>query len=234
MMALDTVPRDVVTVTARAPGAGHPECGAISDKQRLIRPGNERPGPGRRWAKPASVSVGPEGPRWYCVETHAIAEAMVVREARQVGFEAFVPLFLDRVPADRKRRLPARDVLRPAFPRFVMVEFDLAGAWRRIASFRGVRRIMGSSAERPSPLSPGEAAWVIAQFGPDGAEVQPREAPRMAPLMADVWVEVVAGPLAGIVGQVNASDGRAVVIQVGGRRVRLPQVAVCEKRMERA
>ena len=164
---LDSVMRDGVTVTVRAPGARHPECGSHPDNSGLIRPGNDGVGKrGRRWPVSAAVAPGPGGLRWYCVETHASAERLVWHQACGLGFDAVVPQFMDLVPANPKRRTPAREMLRPAFARYLMVEFDVVvHQWQRLASLRGVRRVMGQSAERPSPLSPGRpiAARSVAQ-----------------------------------------------------------------------
>lgn len=230
--SVDTVSRDGVTVTARAPGVRHPECGAIPETPALIRPGNDvRQGPGRRWPKPASVAVladGQAGPRWYCVEVQGGAEELAVGLVQALGFEAVVPKFLDVLPANPVRRLPAREVERPAFPGYVLVEFNRAvPGWQRIATVRGVRRVMGSDPERPSALRDVDAAWILGQFGEGGAQRVSRAGVKAAaPLAVGATVRVVAGPYEGTVGDVLESNGRAVVLMVAGWRVRLAQAAV--------
>jgi transcription antitermination factor NusG len=227
--SLDSVSGDGVTVTAMAPGARHPECGAIPETQCLIRPDNDlRRGPGRRWAKPASVVVSAGGPRWYCIETAARSEDMVAALLDGMGFEAFAPKFLDRVAARPEIKRAAHDVLRPAFPGYVLAEFDAAdGDWRRIASVRGVRRVMGSAPERPSAIPAVKAAWLIAQFGPGGVQLRSRvDAPAATPIEAGRWVRVNVGPYDGVRGRVLESDGRAVVLTISGWRVRVAQAAV--------
>lgn len=229
---VDTVSRDGVTVTARAPGARHSECGSHPDTQRLIRPGNDvRQGPGRRWPKPASVALlgdGQAGARWYCVEVHTGQESLVVQRVQALGYQAVVPRFLDVLPANLARKLPAREVVRCAFPGYVIVEFDRAvPGWRWIATVVGVRRIMGSDPERPTALRDVDAAWIIGQFGEAGAQLVSRlHAPVAEPLVVGTAVRVVAGPYEGVVASVLESNGRAVVLMVGGWRVRMAQAAV--------
>jgi transcription antitermination factor NusG len=231
--SLDMRACDGVTVTAIAPGAGHPECGSIPDSQGLIRGSNDvRRGPGRRWHKPASVAVlapGWAGPRWYMVETHPRQEEAAVAAIQDAGFDAVWPQFRDVVPADARRKMPAREVMRAAFPGYVMAEFDQAAdaTWRWIATRRGVRRIVGGHAERPTPIAMTEAAWVISQFGFGGVQRQaPVELPPVAPLAVGAPVVVTAGPYAGSQGSVIASTGRSVTLLVGGWRVTMARAAV--------
>lgn len=145
-----------------------------------------------------------------------------------LGFQAVAPQFLDEVPANPARKLPRREVMRVAYPGYVLVEFDQDDAgWRRIASRPGVRRVMGSGPERPSPLLAVHAAWVLGQFGPGGAQRVPRgPALTAAPLALGTMVRVMAGPMDGMAGEVVASNGRAVTLMVAGRRVRTAQAAV--------
>ena len=232
---LDMVSGDGVTVTALAPGAGHPECGAIPGnslefKAATMR-GGARAGAGRP-RKPASVAVlapGWAGPRWYMVETHPRQEEAAVQAIQAAGFDAVWPQFRDVVPADPGRKRALREVMRAAFPGYVMAEFDQAAdaTWRWIATRRGVRRIVGGQAERPTPIAMTEAAWVISQFGVDGVQRRaPIEASALAPLAIGVQVVVRTGPYAGAQGAVIASTGRAVTLPIGGWRVTMAQAAV--------
>jgi transcription antitermination factor NusG len=231
---VDMVTGDGVTVTSIAPGARHPECGSIPDNQGLIRGGNDvRRGPGRRWVKPASVVVSAGGPRWYCIETAPRAEDRVVEALALLGFDAVAPKFLDWVPANPARKMPAREVLRPAFPGYVIAEFDAQQpGWRRIASQRGVVRVMGSAPEQPSPIRPVQVAWLLSQFGADGVQRRSRlGVEAAAPLALGTWVRVIAGPYEAVRGRVVASDGRSVMLNISGWRVRMAQglvrVEVC-------
>ena len=152
----------------------------------------------------------------------------MVAQIGRLGFQAVAPEFMDMVPGNPAKKLAAREVLRAAFPGYVLGEFDVADAgWRQVASVRGVRRIMGPHPERPSPLPAVNAAWLLSQFGEGGSQrVSRLQAGRLVPLVVGCAAVVSAGPFEGVRGTVMASDGRAVVLSVEGRRVRVPQVAV--------
>lgn len=231
-MGLDDAGADVSIVRACALGASHPECGSHPDNSGLFKIasswGGARAGSGPK-RKPPSVVVGPgvAGLRWYCVEVQPRQEVAVAEALLGLRFAAVAPQFMDVIPADAARRRPAREVLRPAFPGYGVVEFDAADPeWRRIASVVGVKRIMGSAPERPTPLLAVQAAWILGQFGVDGAQTRSTLV-AAAPIAVGGWVRVVAGPLDGMLGHVVASTGRAVVLLTeGGHRVRMAQAAV--------
>ena len=230
-MQLDMVTGDDVTVAARAPGARYPECGASPDNQRLIRPGNDVQGkPGRRWGQTSAVVARRSflGLRWYCVETHARCEVMVEDELLARGFDALAPQFMDLLPACPRRKLAEREVLRPAFPGFVLTQFDQAlPKWRRIASVRGVRRVMGFSAEQPSPVAEAQVAWIVSQFGFGGVQRRTRlELPPDEPIAVGAVVRVAGGPMEGKRGVVLWSNGRRVKVRLDGWPVEMAQAAV--------
>lgn len=241
--SLDAAQDGAIAVASCAPGARHPECGSHPDNPVEFKcattHGGARAGAGRP-RKPPSVAVlapGYAGLRWYCVEVHARREVEVAEALLHLGFDALAPQYLDELPANPARKLPRREVLRPALPGYVIAEFDQTlPEWRRIASQRGVRRVMGSSPERPSPLQVGVAAWLIGQFGFGGVQRQAKILARAEPLEIGAVVEVVGGLGLGWRGRVVSSDGRSVVVEVEGRRVRLAQAAVvaCTERMPRA
>lgn len=236
--SVDMVPRDGVTVTARAPGAGHPECGSISTISPEFKPatnrGGARPGAGRP-RKAGSVAAAPEGLRWYVAqldrrtvrtrggEPWADAIERVVAEA---GYDGVVPQFW------HERRHPSTGQviwqgLSLAFPGYMLVQFDRAGlGWRILPHLPGLRRLIGLDAERPLPVPASQAAWVIAQFGPDGVQRRVVEVVERAPLPVGASVRVVGGLGLGWSGRVLESDGRSVLVDVGGRRVRMAQAAV--------
>jgi transcription antitermination factor NusG len=222
---------DGVTVRDGALGALHPECGSNSrgSAEFKFAHGGARAGAGRK-PKPVSVALlapGLEGPRWYVAEVTRGAEAAIAWALCEVGFVAVAPGYLAHVPADPVRRRAAADVLRPAFPGYILVELDRRNAgWRAVCHQRGVRRLIGADAERPTPVTWQQAAWVLAQFGPDGVQRRPAVAAALVPLPVGVRVRVVEGLGEGQAGTVLASDGRAVVLEVGGRRVRVAQAAV--------
>ncbi len=227
--AVDKVTCDGVTVSPRAPGAQHPECGSISEIAGLIRQPNEvRRRPGRVWPKAPSVAVlspGQAGPRWYVasVERRAarvragetVAEALE-RALGEGGWAGVVP-----------RYRTSDDVLAWAFPGYMLVELDRRDPrWRSVPHVPGVRRLIGPDAERPMPVADVQAAWVLGQFGPDGYQRRPINSVAAPPLPLAARVKVIGGLGLGWHGEVVESDGLSVVILVGNRRVRMAQAAV--------
>lgn len=212
-----------VTGRSGAPGARHPECGSHSPGSGEIKFGHGGPRPGAgRPRKPASVALlapGAAGLRWYVAAVERGSD--VERRLGDAGFACVVP-----------RYRTAQDVLAEAFPGYAIVEFDLRGdqRWRIIPQIRGVRRLIGSHPERPLAVPPIQAAWVIGQFGPDGAQCRPMAPVVREPLAVGSLVRVSAGLGIGWAGVVEASDGRSVWLRVGGRTVRVAQagVEVCD------
>lgn len=231
--SVDMAAGDGVTVAAFAPGAGHPECGAISETPFLIRIANEareaKARRGRRWPKPASVVVSLGGPRWHCIEVAPRAEHLAAAAIEALGLVALVPQYLGAVRG-RERvggvlKVVDRPALLIAFPRYIFAEFDASGrGWRQIATRHGVKRLIGADPERPLAVPAVQMAWVIAQFGEDG--VQRRPVKPAAPIAAGCLVRVMAGPLDGHVARVVRSTGRTVVVEWAGRPVTMAQAAV--------
>lgn len=229
--SVDTVIGDGVTVAARASGGNHPECGSIPTIKTKFKPatngrGGSRPGAGRprKVASVAMLADGQAGPRWYVAQVdrravptlglepwHAALERMI----EEAGCAAVVPLYRS-----------TEDELLAAFPGYALVEADLRQpAWRRLSQVPGVRRLVGPT-DRPMPVADVQAAWVLSQFGPDGVQRRPAQCAPAAALPVGVAVRVVDGLGLGLVGTVQESDGRSVVIDVAGRRVRMAQAGV--------
>lgn len=233
--SVDTLRRDGLAVGQLAPGAWHPECGAIPGTSHLIRIENDaaeaKARRGRRWPKPASVVVSAGGARWYCAEVAPRMERLAACEIQALGLPVLVAEYLGRQRMRERVGGVVRVVERPAlllaFPRFVFVEADVREpAWRRIATRRGVKRLLGGEAERPQAVPAEEMAWVISQFGEDGVQRRVPDAAGPEPLAVGRMVRVVAGPLAGHESRVVRSNGRTVWIEWAGRRVSMAQAAV--------
>jgi transcription antitermination factor NusG len=231
-MGVDMVIGDDVTVTARASGARHPECGAHPDNQGLIKLattwGGVRVGAGAK-PRPPSVVVSAGGARWYCIEVAPRTERLVAAEIARLGVVSLAPEYLGtqrvRERVGGQVKFVDRAVILPAFPGYVFAEFDAVGPeWRRIATRRGVKRLIGSDPERPLAVPPVQMAWVISQFGEDGAQRMPRQA--AAPILLGAMVRVVAGPLVGLVARVVRSNGKTVSVEWSGRPVTMAQAVV--------
>jgi transcription antitermination factor NusG len=211
------------SVPPSAPGARHPECGSHPGNPALFKPatkrGGARPGSGpKRKARPANVLPTP---RWYCVQVQPRTEGAVVADLEVQGFTAFVPRYRERPEGGQ-----TVGRLRCALPQFVMVEFDQAiQPWSVICSTRHVVRLLGSHPERPSPVRPAEAEWLVKQFGPQGEQRwhETQRTDREVEMPAGAAVRIKAGPLVDRQGIVVWSDGRSAEIDMDGRRVALPQ-----------
>jgi len=230
----------------------HPECGSHIGAAPIIskfdhggpRPnsGGRREGAGRKpiaAESPQAIAGRTRGIAWYCIETEPKAERAVVAQIGAIGIVAMAPEYLGKKRVREVVRgvvkVVDRDVLMAAFPRYVFAQFDARdGGWRRIATLRHVKRLMGPEPERPMAVPEREMIWVIEQFGVDGAQRVP--AKPAAPISPGATVRVLAGPLAGYVAQVVQSNGRTVSIAWAGRHTTMAQaavelMAVCERRM---
>jgi hypothetical protein len=126
------------------------------------------------------------GPRWYCGQTlpgrHFEARDRLIAQ----GFEAILPLGARTLPGGAMR-------IEPLFGPYLLVRFDVAKpGWRRICHTRGIRRIFGTTPERPTPLRDANVEAIrdltISTSGAD------------EPVERGQAVRVVSGPWAGKVG----------------------------------
>lgn len=153
---------------------------------------------------PASNSKN--GRKWFAVAVLPHADAQAKAHLLRQGFEVFAPTLLRTVRHARQFRTK----LAPLFPGYLFVNVDLAEArWRSINGTRGVRSIV-SAGERPLPV-------------PDSviAALQPNET-RPAPLEPGTQLEIVSGPFAGLLAQLERLDGGtrvAVLMQLIGGSV---------------
>jgi transcriptional antiterminator RfaH len=224
-MGVDMVTGDGVTVTAIAPGAGHPECGASSETSPLFKPatkrGGARPGSGpKRKAVDAVGEAMPkhQGLRWYCVQAKPRSELLAIIQLTARGFQTFLPLH----QPDRQQ------VLRPLFPGWLFVQFDqAAGLWGGITRAPGVQELYPAS-----PLDPALIGELIRLYGPGGAGVLPERAASLEPMQRGQMVRVIDGMMFDLVGVCQWSDRQKVELlaEIMGRQVRVnvPRRAVEE------
>lgn len=77
--------------------------------------------------------------QWYVVHTKAREEHKACLQLKEQGYEVFLPL----CKAVRKHARKTDIVLKPLFPRYLFVGFDVnTDPWRKINSTRGVSYIM--------------------------------------------------------------------------------------------
>ena len=130
-------------------------------------------------------------PRWYVAQTHPQLESYALQHIQRQGFTAMLPL------------LQTAKRTEPLFPSYLFVHFNVESpCWRRLASTRGVRRLLGG--EDPCPVKRGyvEALAPLRQDLPPSATWQP----------GITVLRVGSGPFAGHVGLYHAPAGERVKI----------------------
>lgn len=81
--------------------------------------------------------------RWYAVWTNARQENIAENQLRLEGFETLLPSIRD----------VEQDITLPLFPRYLFVRFDVdVDRWRKIYSTQGVRTLLSSAPESPTPI----------------------------------------------------------------------------------
>ncbi|HEX6132498.1 MAG TPA: UpxY family transcription antiterminator [Longimicrobiales bacterium] len=145
-----------------------------------------------------------EVPQWYACYTRSRHEKQVDRLLRERGFETFLPL-MPRVSQWKDRK---KIVEWPLFPSYVFGRFRLVES-PRILSTPGVATLVKTNG-RPAAIADEELANVrrfVRALSGGGIEVERR------PFFAEgEWVEVMAGPLAGVRGVVVEQRNRRRVL----------------------
>jgi transcriptional antiterminator RfaH len=157
---------------------------------------------GRRWA----------GPRWYCAWTHPHDEHRALHSIAGAGFEAYLPLHLDR-DAYRRTRIG------PLFPRYVFVRLDAErDPWGRILHCRGVGGLIRHEPDRPTPLPDAAILELLARTSARGVVDDPGDnAPQDAPYRRkSVWQDMTA---------LDAAARTRLLVRLFGEGVRIDQAA---------
>jgi len=80
-------------------------------------------------------------PTWYVVHTQPYAEMRAAEHLRRQGFEVYIP----RLRKLRRHARKTETVVRPLFPRYFFVAFDMAaGRWQAVRSTVGISHLVGS------------------------------------------------------------------------------------------
>jgi transcriptional antiterminator NusG len=143
-------------------------------------------------------------PRWYAVHTRYHHERTARKELEAQQFEVYLPEY--RALSRRKDR--KKEIRRPLFPGYVFVHTPLSGG-RRIAVLqtKGVVRIIGAGYQPvPVPDHELESVRILLSNSPDAG---PCPAAGKGQL-----VQVMEGPLRGVVGTVEATKKRKIVVSV--------------------
>lgn len=162
----------------------------------------------------------------YVVQTKPCCEAMAHDSIQAMGFDAYLPTVRVEVRTRQKRFT----VLEPLFPSYLFVSLDLgAEPWRKVASAKGVQRILGADGEHPTAVPDGALEQLKARFAA-GEFIRGVQAPRV-----DVDDEVVieSGPFEGQIGKCIESRGERVKILLnllgGEARVNLSSEIVARR-----
>jgi transcription termination/antitermination protein NusG len=142
-----------------------------------------------------------EAPRWFAVWTHSQCEPMVEDALTRKRFDVFLPRV--RVPSRRRDR--HRMLWQPLFPGYVLVHVAPSRqALIDVANTHGVVRLIGERWDLPYPI-PDEEVDSVRRVISSGERAIP-----IPWIHIGDRVRIVAGPLAGLEGLVQAwRAGRA-------------------------
>lgn len=157
--------------------------------------------------------------RWFVVQSHPKQETTAQREIINQGIQSFVPL----VAVQRSRAVE----LVPLFPGYLFALFDpTRDRWRPLCSTRGVKALMGSAPDRPTPVPSGVVEHLLATQSLRAVvqDIAP------LPIAPGSRVRVGAGPFADQMGICLWSDERRVRLLLeilgGMREIELGRTAV--------
>lgn len=141
-----------------------------------------------------------ETAKWYVIHTYSGYENKVAKNIETVVENQSLQALIEevRVPTEKVREVKdnkEREVERKVFPGYVLVKMILTDdSWYVIRNIRGVTGFVGPGS-KPVPLSEQE----VAALGVEAVHVE-------VTYTVGNTVRVVAGPLEGFVGVVNAID----------------------------
>jgi transcription elongation factor/antiterminator RfaH len=153
-----------------------------------------------------------EGERWFAVNTLPRREISARQQLTHQGFRSFAPYMIRTVRHARK----LRTVRAPVFPGYIFVILHLdRDRWRSVNGTFGVARlVMGG--EKPQPIPPGVVEGLLALTDESSLLKRDRD------LATGQAVRVIAGPFAGVLGQLARLDdnGRVrVLLDIMGGQV---------------
>ncbi len=121
---------------------------------------------------------------WYVINTKPKKENQVERLFREGGFTIYNPKYM------------SEKGIRPFFPGYAFLHFDYPSQYQMVKFTRGVKRIVGTEGEGPTPI-PEETILGIRAREADGFIVLEKYGEQ--PDIGDE-IEVVEGPLKGLKG----------------------------------
>src|SRR5262245_6447634 len=141
---------------------------------------------------------------WYAIKTKAWQEELAEANLRMIGLDTFNPRLKQKACLFGSRVA----VVRPLFPSYIFAKFDVALSQRHVRYTIGVQHIIGFG-EGPTPVGEDIIALIKQRIGPDGCVKLEKQ------LRQGEAIEIVNGPLAGLVGMMEeeiSSSERVVVL----------------------
>jgi transcription antitermination factor NusG len=147
----------------------------------------------------------PPGPRWYAIHSRSRHERKVAAELDRLGQEVFLPEY----QTWSRRRDRRKQVKKNLFPGYLFVRARLTPEVRlAILQAPSVVRIVGIR-HQPVPIPDDEVESVRLLLGVS------EDAEPLANLVAGKKVQVMQGPLRGVIGRVASSGrGKRIVVSV--------------------
>ena len=137
---------------------------------------------------------------WYVVQTKVNSELLALSNLSRQGFSAWLPKYSRLIRHARQ----TREVLRPFFPGYLFVQFDIEfDQWRAINSSVGVIRLV-SFTSSPSILDNKFIETLKACENNEGIIQSDHRCPDN--LSVGDSVEILNGPMAGVVGKLLRMD----------------------------
>lgn len=155
-----------------------------------------------------------EAENWFVVRTKPHQEARALQQLSNQGIEVFWP----RITSTRRVSARSFSSLQPLFPGYMFVRFSLSDfRWHSINSTLGVLHLLSAN-ERPLAVPDGLVESLIAATQTDGCiDIGSGLAPGQP-------VKLVAGPFAGLIGELAAIDRhqRAIILlQIMGQLIQV-------------
>jgi transcription elongation factor/antiterminator RfaH len=152
--------------------------------------------------------------RWYAVRTHVHQETRAEVQLNNQGHETWLPRIWKSVRHARR----IRQVRAPLFPGYLFIRLDVTRQqWRSVNSTFGVMSLI-MEGDRPRPVPCGIVDALQALTVSDGLI---DFAPDLVP---GQQVQVIAGPFAGVIGELATCGARGrveILLEVMGQQVRV-------------
>lgn len=171
------------------------ECGS-DDRQAGLLSGQQ-----------CGACVGP----WHVVATEYQAERLAQQSIHELGYRTLLPLIRRRTEPTKAR--PARTILTPVFPGYVLAAWDAGAPWTRVRRAKGVASVLtGVGIESPAILPDAFIAALVSRMDGDNV-VQDLSVPDLLPALPVMTAVMIrSGPLAGQRGIVEWSTEERVAL----------------------